>query len=159
MTTVILNWQKRVILILAHFSSKKRSNVLLKATYPRQRISTPQLTAVQQLCMRLTAVHLTLYSHLNYFSFTLAIFTSYLKFTLTWKWRCSICGQLVRKTYVPVYIVIMSIRSKRFLAQEAIALMTATNEDESGDESDGGSTMRRSFGITDVRRWACWKRG
>ena len=43
----------------------------------------------------------------------------------------------MRKTYVPAYIVIMSMRPKRFSAQEAIALMTTINEDVSDDESRG----------------------
>ena len=43
----------------------------------------------------------------------------------------------MRKTYLLAYIVIVSIRPKRFSAQEAIALMTTINEDDSGDECDG----------------------
>jgi len=50
--TVLLNRLKGSF-DLVHFSSEKPSNVLLKATYPRQRVSTHGLTAVQQLFMRL----------------------------------------------------------------------------------------------------------
>ena len=59
----------------------------------------------------------------------------------------------MRKTYVLAYAVIILVRPKRFSAQEALAVVTTINEDDSGDENNGEVECEDPYSTKDGTKW------